>query len=382
MQSLKDFFLFCSGANKSILKRTPTEVNKYVGIGATIFFTGVFAAIAAGYALYTVFDSYWMIVPIAIIWGLMIFNLDRFIVSTMKKKGSFFRDFASATPRLILAVLIAIVIAKPLELKIFESEIDAELVKMQQENYKEQDDLVKARYTASIDSLESDIALLKNEIVLKQSERDQLVNEAIMEADGTGGSMRRNLGPIYRTKKAAADLVQAELDELEATNGSLIDAKQSQIKKYETDMATDMANLQRVSLSGFAARLEGLERASQRSQAILIANIFIMLLFIAVETAPVITKLILERSPYDYVLNKHESQFEYNHKAYTSRYGKTVESEAQFNRETIENKTKLAIQAENELAQEAIKQRVEELKQQTGLSRSFLKDSKLFEGKV
>ena len=135
MQALKNFFLFCSGANFSILKRTPTEVNKYVGIGATIFFTGVFAAIAAGYALYTVFDSAWLIVPIALLWGLMIFNLDRFIVSTMKKKGSFIRDFTSALPRLVLAVLIAIVIAKPLELKIFESEIDAELVKMQQENY-------------------------------------------------------------------------------------------------------------------------------------------------------------------------------------------------------------------------------------------------------
>ena len=57
MQSLKQFFLFCSGANFSILKRTPTEYNKYVGIGATIFFTGVFAAIAAGYALSTVFEK-------------------------------------------------------------------------------------------------------------------------------------------------------------------------------------------------------------------------------------------------------------------------------------------------------------------------------------
>lgn len=382
MQSLKSFFLFCSGANQSILKRTPTEVNKYVGIGATIFFTGVFAAIAAGYALYTVFDSYWMIVPIALLWGLMIFNLDRFIVSTMKKRGSFFRDFVSATPRLILAVLIAIVIAKPLELKIFESEIDAELVKMQQENYKEQDDLVKARYTASIDSLEADILFLKNEISDKQSERDLLVSEAIKEADGTGGSMRRNLGPIYKTKRAAADLVQTELDNLESANGELILVKQNQIKKFETDMATDMANMQRVSLSGFAARLEGLERASARSQAILIANIFIMLLFIAVETAPVFTKLILERSPYDYVLNKHESLFEFNHKAYTSKFGTAVESEAKFDRETIESKTKLAIQAENELAQEAIKRRVEELKGQTGLSRSFLKDSTLFEGNV
>ena len=380
MKTLKDFFLFCSGTNLSILKRTPTEINKYVGIGATIFFTGVFAAIAAGYALYTVFDSAWLIVPVALLWGFMIFNLDRFIVSTMKKKGSFIRDFTSALPRIVLAVLIAIVIAKPLELKIFESEIEAELVKMQQENYKIQDDLVRDRYTAQLDSLKSEIALLKSEISDKESERDVLVNEAIMEADGTGGSMRRNLGPIYATKRAAADLVQTELDELTATNTALIDAKQERIEQLENSMSSDLDALERVALGGFAARLEGLERAAARSQAIWIANLFIMLLFIAVETAPVITKLILERSPYDYVLNKHEYLFEMNHKGFASKQVYAVENEAKFNMETSDHKTKLAILAEKELAEEAIQRRVEELKGQTGMSRGFIGNSSLFGG--
>jgi len=190
MNSGKDFFLFCSGVNRSILKRTPTEVNKFVGIGATIFFTGIFAAMAAGYAMYTVFDSYYLIVPVALLWGLMIFNLDRFIVSTMKKKGSFFKDFGAATPRLILAVLIAIVIVKPIELKIFESEIETELVQMQQENYKKQDDLVRSRYNLTIDTLKSEILALKSEIDIKATERDRLVNEAIMEADAISNERR------------------------------------------------------------------------------------------------------------------------------------------------------------------------------------------------
>ena len=380
MQALKNFFLFCSGANQSILRRTPTEVNKYVGIGATIFFTGVFAAIAAAYAMYTVFDSTWIIVPVALLWGLMIFNLDRFIVSTMKKKGSFIRDFTSATPRIILAVLIAIVIAKPLELKIFESEIEAELVKMQQENFKEQDDLVRSRFVASMDSLKSEIAWLKKEVVDKEKERDILIKEANMEADGTGGSMRRNLGPIYRAKKAAADQVQGELDDLSATNTALIATKEEKLSVLDEDMKNTLNSLNRVELGGFAARLEGLERASQRSQAIYIASIFIMLLFIAVETAPVITKLILERSPYDYVLNKHESLFELNHQAYTAKHTESVKREAEFERSTKEHKTKLAIEAEKELAEDAIRRRVEELKGKTSLSGSFFSESNLLGG--
>ena len=380
MNSLKDFFIFCSGANRSILKRTPTEINKYVGIGATIFFTGVFAAIAAGYALYTVFDSYLLVVPIAVLWGLMIFNLDRFIVSTMKKKGALYTDFAAAAPRLILAVLIAVVIAKPLELKIFESEIQAELVQMQQENYKKQDDLVRSRYTMQIDTLKSEIVALKSELSIKSTERDRLVNEAIMEADGTGGSKNKNLGPIYKAKRAAADLVQLELDDLTEENNALIAAKQSNIDQLETQMDRDKSGLERVAMSGFAARLEGLERATKRSQAIYIANIFIMLLFIAVELAPVLAKLILERSPYDYVLDKHEHLFASSHQAFTSKQIHTVENEARFNRETSDHKTALAIRAENELAEEAVKRKIEELKGRTTLSRGFFKESILLEG--
>lgn len=379
MSILKDFFLFCSGVNLSILKRTPTETNKFVGIGATIFFTGVFAAIAGGYALSTVFESYWLISFVAIIWGLMIFNLDRFIVSTMKKKGSLGRDFVAATPRLILAILISIVIAKPLELKIFESEINAELVKMEQENYKEQDDLVKERYTASIDSIRADISLLKKEMSDKEIERDALTLAAIQEADGTGGSMKKNLGPIYNTKKAAADKVQSELDVLTGTNNNLIEEKQRRLDVLESRQSQDISTLHRVSMSGFAARIEGLERASSRSQAIMIANIFIMLLFIAVETAPVLTKLMLERSPYDFMLDKHEHLFEMNHKAITSKQLNTVMSEVKFDEETISHKTELAINAEKELAREAVKRKLEELTGRTTLSRSFLKSSTLLD---
>ena len=115
MNAVQNFFLVCSGADRLILKRTPVEINRYVGIGATIFFTGLFAFFAGAYALYTVFDSYLVAAVFGIFWGLMIFNLDRYIVSTMRKKGQFFKDFGMVVPRLILACLIAVVIAKPLE---------------------------------------------------------------------------------------------------------------------------------------------------------------------------------------------------------------------------------------------------------------------------
>src|SRR5690606_13481785 len=105
---LKIFFWLCSGAKKEILTNCPSESSKYVGIGATIFFTGVFAALAGGYALFTVFDSYILSIFFGLLWGLMIFNLDRFIVSSMRKNGRPGKELLQALPRVILAVVISV----------------------------------------------------------------------------------------------------------------------------------------------------------------------------------------------------------------------------------------------------------------------------------
>lgn len=81
---LKQFFILCSGADKDLLEDCSAgEQTKYVGIGATVFFTAVMAFIASAYALFTVFDSIYPAMLFGFVWSLLIFNLDRFIVSTI-----------------------------------------------------------------------------------------------------------------------------------------------------------------------------------------------------------------------------------------------------------------------------------------------------------
>src|SRR5215203_4448109 len=100
MEKLNRFFWQCSGVHIPLLTKCEVDSSRYVGIGATIFFTGLFAAIAASYALYTVFDSAWIAMAFGIVWGLMIFNLDRYIVSSMRKEGNSGREFRMAVPRI------------------------------------------------------------------------------------------------------------------------------------------------------------------------------------------------------------------------------------------------------------------------------------------
>ncbi|MGC1515712.1 MAG: DUF4407 domain-containing protein, partial [Maribacter sp.] len=96
---IQTFFILCSGADADLLKScSKAEQHKYAGIGATVFFTAIMAFIASSYALFTVFDNAYISLFFGLVWGLLIFNLDRFIVSTIKKRDSFKQEFLHAAP--------------------------------------------------------------------------------------------------------------------------------------------------------------------------------------------------------------------------------------------------------------------------------------------
>lgn len=309
MHKLTSFFWFCSGSDVDTLKKCPTESSKYVGIGATVFFTGLLAALAGGYSLYTVFDNYLAASFFGILWGLMIFNLDRFIVSSMRKEGKMSRELIMATPRIILAILISIVIAKPLELKIFDKEIQPELIVMEQQKFAEQEKQIQSRFNPTQRSIKSEIEKLKSEIALQTTKRDQLTRLAQEEADGTGGSKKKNLGPIYKVKKADADKAEIELTKLTNRNVLRINERQFELNKSVLAVQSEINSLERKKMNGPAARMEALDRLTTQSGAIGWAHWFIFLLFIAIETSPVLVKLISGKGPYDNLLKIEEHNF-------------------------------------------------------------------------
>ncbi len=341
MEKLQRFFWLCSGVHIELLKKCPTESSKYAGIGATIFFTGIFASLAGAYALYTVFDNVWIAWLLGIVWGLLIFNLDRYIVSSMRKDGSSMREFKTALPRILLAVLISIVIAKPLEMKIFDKEIQSELIIMEQQTYTQQENEIRTRYLPTRERLTNDITQLKTEIESQALKRDELARIAQEEADGTGGTKKRNAGPIYKIKKADADRADTELKETWDKNSILIREKTDALALQDSLLSSEITALAHQKINGPAARMEALDRLTQKSNAVWLANWFIILLFIAVETAPVFVKLISERGPYDHLLKIEEHGFE----------GKRIEAIAKINAD---------IKARNEMLSKKEKDFIEE----------------------
>jgi hypothetical protein len=301
---LKQFFILCSGADKDLLEGcSEGEQTKYVGIGATVFFTAVMAFIASAYALFTVFDSVYPAVLFGLVWSLLIFNLDRFIVSTIRKRDKFGSEFLQATPRIILAVIIAIVISKPLEIKIFEKEINTVLLKeknaMALNNKKE----VANYFKADLDKNKTEIDKLKSEITNKEKEVNTLYETYITEAEGTAGTKKLGKGPVFKEKIAKHDLAKQELDTLQKTNLAKIAEMEKNTKTLQTDLDKKVSETQPIidGFDGLMARINALDKLPW------LPSFFIMLLFLAIETSPIIAKLLSPKGEYDFKLEDLET---------------------------------------------------------------------------
>lgn len=304
-----NFLWWCAGAHQDLLKQHPSEHSKYSGLGGVILATFVLAGLSAGYAIYSVFGNFYWTIAFAIIWGLIIFNFDRFLVSTMRKYGVTRRKQVwMAVPRIALAILIGITIARPLELKIFEKEIDTKVVENNHKKMQLNDSLLRIENRALLQNAQLERDRL---VARKQSIEDtlhRLQQAYVSEADGTGGSMQRGIENLTLMKQAAWRNAQQnfapELQQLTAdirkqdeilasTNAGL----ENKRKDYE---ATTAANV------GFLERNKALSDLASEESSVFWTSLLLSLLIILIEVGPILSKLIMPIGPYDIALAKEE----------------------------------------------------------------------------
>ena len=301
---LKRFFILCSGADKNLLEGcSEGEQTKYAGIGATVFFTAIMAFIAASYALFTVFDNIYTASFFGFIWGLLIFNLDRFIVSTIRKRDRIWSEFLQATPRIILAMIIAIVISKPLEIKIFEKEINTVLLKEKNDLALANKKQVANYFKTDLDKNKSEIDSLKSDVVKKEKEVNALYSTYITEAEGTAGTKKLGKGPVYKEKRQKHDASLKAFDTLQKSNLSKIAVLEKKGKSLQADLDKKITETQPIidSFDGLMARINALGKLPW------LPSFFIMLLFLAIETSPIIAKLLSPKGEYDFKLEDNET---------------------------------------------------------------------------
>lgn len=314
--SVMRFLWKCAGGDRYLLERaTYSDQIKYMCLGGIVFATGTLAGIAGGYAFYTIFeprgsaienpiDTQTVLIAIffGIIWGLMIFNIDRFIVtSTGKGDGTeaiTMGELKSALPRILMGMIIAMTISKPVEIRMFKTEIDIKLREKQLEQ--------QADYQAKVDKTYSDREkLLVADFGKIETQRADLLNRIKdyesqyrkETAEGMGGRGQGE-GPVARVLKLQQSKLEVELAKFDEINKEeLIDLNS---KKKELRLAKDKerGNNEKIA-NGLDGLLERIKIAHEVAGFWI--SLFITLLFMAIELTPIFFKLMLTKTTYDYL---------------------------------------------------------------------------------
>lgn len=332
----------CAGGDRYLLERaTYSDQIKYMCLGGIVFATGAMAGLAGGYAFYTIFEergsaldnpidyqAMCMSVVFGIIWGLIIYNIDRFIVtSTGKGDGTeaiTMGELKSSLPRIIMGTIIAMTISKPVEIRMFKTEIDIKLREKQLEQ--------QAEYQAKVDKTYSDREKLITADFKKVEDQRRLLLDKIKEYDdqyrdemsqGQGGR-KKGEGPVALALKGEREKAEIDLASFDTYHKDELVELNSRKQTLRLEKEKERGNNEKIA-NGLDGLLERIKIAHEVAGFWI--SLFITLLFLAIELTPIFFKLMLTKTTYDYLaenrdeLIKAENGIEVQYDHYTSKAG-------------------------------------------------------------
>lgn len=366
-RKIHQLFLWSSGADLEILNQVPTDKNKYFGIGGTILFTALMASFAGGYAFFTAFKSPLLSVFFGIFWGALIFNLDRYIVSTFGvgdgKKSISRQELIEVAPRLVMAIILGFVISTPLELKLFEKEINAEIstqISITNNRIIEsgENDPVITRLRTEREELRGNIANRSKIIEDKRIFWENANKDKNDEWNLGKFSGKKGKGGYYNDLKKIADDAEKEYIKIKKEYSSLnekdyekIDNLDKRIKLQENSTLEDIENQKTVQAQndGLLARLRALSKLTSEDNSLLFAKWLITILFIFIEIAPILFKMMTERGPYDDIVDRIKHEIRVNQLLEQSNINQEINMAVKLHTDKTEQKLNAELLANDEL---------------------------------
>ncbi|MES9536635.1 MULTISPECIES: DUF4407 domain-containing protein [unclassified Actinomadura] len=317
---------------------SPEERPRLAWQGVITLFTGCMAAVSMSFFLYRVF-GHPAVFAVALFWGALIFALDAWLISSAQGVVSGARKLVLFVPRILMAVLIAVVIAEPLVLRLFHEEIRQEALQIRQVQALEYESrLRRCNPTTGLPSTSSDCAGstlsvagfpagVQADLDAKQRERTQLTDQirpierkldalekrAREECDGTGGTRRYGNGVNCKANRATFATYK-KTSGIDGLHRQLA-AVNAKITALTTDLGTGTAGYaanvnkriaeqvaERKSAAkgiGVLEEIKALHHLASRDTNAGAALWLLRLLLIIVECAPVLTKLLGGTGKYD-----------------------------------------------------------------------------------
>lgn len=369
---MKYFLPRLAGARVDVLEELPGAVPKQFAMGAVLLTTAGFAAASAAYALsLTGVASGFVCVLIGLVWGLVILNLDRMLILGLASETDSRKTLMLAVPRVILAFIIGVVISTPLMLKVFDTEISAQLNKnilSSQEALRSEINgssanadlaaaeekltdlrlLINAGPTANpaanpkVKDVQAQIDKLEATATEQKAEADRLRAAAVAEEEGSAGTGVAGCAAMCVEKRRLASEAEgrwqgtqgeiaAKEREIETIaqglQGSLLEESKKSIEVAQTELPVVEANVAQMreqirsaqdgsyaleqANTGIIARLKALSDLTAGDSSAAMAKWMVSLLFMSIEILPVLFKVLSNfgsRTPYDELVSERENE--------------------------------------------------------------------------
>lgn len=318
---MRQFWKACGADAYLLQKSTYSDQIKYFCLGGIVVATGVMAAMAGGYAFYTIFApkdpvtgdllwSTWVILIsslFGLIWGAIIYNIDRFIVtSTGKGDGTEAitkQELKSAIPRIIMGMIIALTISKPIEIRMFQTEIQTKLTEIKEDKKKENAEKVEKRFLNRLESKDDEILKIENQIDQAEKIYYSLMEDINSLQTGTGkytGSpcTRGENCPTHSQLYTSKNLAYSNWQKMIKSKSTDLKRLKIERQKIIIDRNQELKNLDinAEGLNGLAIRIKLAEEVAG-----IWISWFITLLFMVIELTPIFFKMMLVKGPYDYM---------------------------------------------------------------------------------
>ena len=328
---ISKFLWWCAGADEHFLKLSPMQDRvKYAGIGGIVLCTGLLAAFSGGYAFNTIFGpkgdaiddlvlSIGTIIGSIIfgcVWGLIIFNLDRFIVSSTGKGDGTdkitWKELGQALPRIVIALILGFAISAPLEIKILESEINSELSKYQKEYTEKLNNATDVVFKQKLAKLEVDkqqyetkLLGYEKELMAFDTKIDELVEQQRLEMQDKraygDGPVSRALGKNIADKKLEKEkYIKQKSSEVGAWRKQL-NFNDDQINKMSDDLRESYKDNEKKA-HGYDGLLKRIQISHEIGGAI---PWMILCVFLCIEMGPIFFKMMMNKGVYDYMVENY-----------------------------------------------------------------------------
>jgi hypothetical protein len=308
------FLWWCAGADQYFLMRSPKQDRvKYAGIGGIVFATGILAILSSLVAFTTAFGPKGVdqVAPpgllfqigalfFAFFWGLMIFNLDRFIVSSTGKGDGTDKvtgmELLQALPRIFIAIVLGVTMSAPLEIQILKSEIDLELSSRINQERERLDRAADSRYQKSLSEIDKDLAKFevdRNKLIEDQKSAEK---EYIDQMQGRAGAA--GYGPRAKQLEALKNEKALAIEEYDRKTKIQIANLNSRREKLIVDHDNELkGNKEKANkYDGLLARINISHEIGGW------VTYFIMGLILCIEMGPIFFKMMMTKGAYDYMV--------------------------------------------------------------------------------